>query len=148
MKPLFFNYPAEQSTYTIDDEWLLGDSLLAAQILSDQASRDSTLAQITYTEIRAPVSGRIGSIPNKTGTIVRIADNTVTSGLATINQVDPIYVQFAIPQIALPDLPAAMAQGGFKVNAMDDGVKATIGIADGKLYLRTYSALYCFGNRK
>jgi len=40
MKPLFFNFPAEQSGYTIDDEWLLGDSLLAAPILSDGLSRD------------------------------------------------------------------------------------------------------------
>ena len=40
MKPLFFNYPADQSTYTIDNEWLLGDSLLAAPMLTDQVSRD------------------------------------------------------------------------------------------------------------
>jgi alpha-glucosidase (family GH31 glycosyl hydrolase) len=40
MKPLFFKYPADQASYTIDDEWLLGDSLLAAPILRDLASRD------------------------------------------------------------------------------------------------------------
>jgi alpha-glucosidase (family GH31 glycosyl hydrolase) len=40
MKPIFFNYPADQSSYTIDNEWLLGDSLLAAPILSDGASRN------------------------------------------------------------------------------------------------------------
>jgi len=40
MKPLFFNYPADQSTYTINNEWLLGDSLLAAPMLTDQISRD------------------------------------------------------------------------------------------------------------
>jgi len=40
MKPLFFNYPADQSSYAIDDEWLLGDSLLAAPMLTDQTSRD------------------------------------------------------------------------------------------------------------
>jgi alpha-glucosidase (family GH31 glycosyl hydrolase) len=40
MKPLFFNYPADQSTYAINDEWLLGDSLLAAPILSDGTSRN------------------------------------------------------------------------------------------------------------
>jgi membrane fusion protein, multidrug efflux system len=97
---------------------------LEAQLESDQASRDSTLAQITYTEIRAPVSGRIGSIPNKAGTIVRIADNTATSVLATINQVDPIFVQFAIPQIILPGLRAAMAKGDVKVDAVtDDGTR-------------------------
>jgi len=32
MKPLFFDYPDDQSTYTINDEWLLGDSLLVAPL--------------------------------------------------------------------------------------------------------------------
>jgi alpha-glucosidase (family GH31 glycosyl hydrolase) len=40
MKPLFFDYPADQATYAINDEWLLGDSLLAAPVLSGQDSRD------------------------------------------------------------------------------------------------------------
>jgi len=40
MKPLFFNYPADQPSYTISDEWLLGDSLLAAPILSDGTVRN------------------------------------------------------------------------------------------------------------
>ena len=40
MKPLFFNYAGDQATYSINDEWLLGDSLLAAPILTDQTSRD------------------------------------------------------------------------------------------------------------
>jgi multidrug efflux system membrane fusion protein len=96
---------------------------LEAQFEADVASRDSIVAQISYTEIRAPVSGRIGSIPNKAGTTLRIADNTATSVLATINQVDPIFVQFAIPQVILPDLRAAMTKG-VKVNAvLDDGTR-------------------------
>jgi len=82
--------------------------------------RQNILTQISYTEIRAPVSGRIGSIPYKVGTILRIGDNTVTSVLATINQVDPIFVSFAIPQVFLPDLRAAMAKGEVKVFAVID----------------------------
>ena len=39
-----------------------------AQLESDEAMRQNILTQISYTEIRAPVSGRIGSIPNKAGT--------------------------------------------------------------------------------
>ena len=78
------------------------------------------LTQLSFTEIRAPVSGRIGSIPYKVGTTVRVADNTATAVLATINQVDPIYVQFAIPQVYLPDLRAAMAKGKVTVNAVID----------------------------
>lgn len=40
MKPLFFNDPGDQAAYPIDDEWLLGDSLLAAPVLTDRNSRD------------------------------------------------------------------------------------------------------------
>jgi len=49
-----------------------------------------------------------------------VADNTATAVLATINQVDPIFVTFALPQVVLPDLRAAMAKGDVKVNAMVD----------------------------
>src|SRR5260370_246553 len=59
----------------------------------------------------------MGSIPYKAGTTLRIGDNTVTAVLATINQVDPIFVSFAMPQVYLPDLRAAMAKGEVKVNA-------------------------------
>lgn len=91
-----------------------------AQLEADEAMRQNTLTQLTYTEIKAPVSGRIGSIPNKAGTTVRTGDNSATAVLATINQVDPIYVQFAIPQVYLPELRAAMAKGPVTVNAIID----------------------------
>ena len=40
MKPLFFDHPDDTASYAIDDEWLLGDSLLVAPVLSDATSRD------------------------------------------------------------------------------------------------------------
>ena len=91
-----------------------------AQLEADEAARASVLTLITYTEIKAPVSGRIGSISSKAGTVVRIGDNTVAGALATINQVDPIYVSFAVPQVYLPDIRAAMAKGDVKVVAIVD----------------------------
>lgn len=91
-----------------------------AQLEADEANKASILTQISYTEIKAPVSGRIGSISSKAGTVVRVGDNTATSALATINQVDPIYVAFAVPQVFLPDIRAAMAKGEVKVEAVVD----------------------------
>jgi multidrug efflux system membrane fusion protein len=91
-----------------------------AQLEADEAMRQNILTQISYTEIRAPVSGRIGSIPYKAGTTLRVGDNTAAAVLATINQVDPIFVQFAIPQVYLPDLRAVMAKGEVKVSAIID----------------------------
>ncbi len=91
-----------------------------AQLEADEANKASILTLISYTEIRAPVSGRIGSISSKAGTVVRVGDNTAASALATINQVDPIYVVFAVPQVFLPDIRAAMAKGEVKVVAIVD----------------------------
>ena len=100
---------------------------LEAQLESDEATRQSVLTQLSFTEIRAPVSGRIGSISSKAGTVVRIGDNTTTSALATINQVDPIYVAFAVPQVFLPDIRAAMAKGEVKVVAIVDDTRKQSG---------------------
>lgn len=101
-----------------------------AQLEADEANKASIQTQISYTEIRAPVSGRIGSISSKAGTVVRVGDNTATSALATINQVDPIYVAFAVPQVFLPDIRAAMAKGEVKVVALiDDNRKQSGAIA-------------------
>jgi multidrug efflux system membrane fusion protein len=91
-----------------------------AQLEADEAAKASVTTQITYTIIRAPVSGRIGSISSKAGTILRVGDNSLASSLATINQVDPIYVAFAVPQVFLPDIRAAMAKGEVKVVAIVD----------------------------
>ncbi len=107
-------------TVVTRDTNVTNQKALEAQLESDEAMRQNIQTQISYTEIRAPVSGRIGSIPNKAGTIVRIADNTATAVLATINQVDPIFVSFAIPQVFLPHLRAAMARGPVTVNAVID----------------------------
>ena len=91
-----------------------------AQLEADEAAKASVVDPLTYTEIRAPVSGRIGSISSKAGTVVRVGDNSAASALATINQVDPIYVAFAVPQVFLPDIRAAMAKGDVKVIAIID----------------------------
>jgi multidrug efflux system membrane fusion protein len=99
-----------------------------AQLEADEAMRQNILTQISYSEIRAPVSGRISSIPYKAGTTLRLGDNTATAVLATINQVDPIYVSFAMPQVFLTDLRAAMAKGGVKVNAVIDETHKQSGV--------------------
>ncbi len=77
-----------------------------AQILLDEANRSNVATGLSYAVIRAPVAGRIGSIAAKVGTVVRQAD---TAPIAVVNQIDPIYVAFALPQDRLADLRAAMA---------------------------------------
>ena len=99
-----------------------------AQLEADEAAKASVQTSLTFTEIRAPVSGRSGSIANKAGAVVRTGDNSAASTLATINQIDPIYVSFAIPQVILPDLRAAMAKGPVTVSAIVDDTKKQSGV--------------------
>lgn len=76
-----------------------------ATIVADQALLDNLKVQKSYTLITAPISGRISAASVKVGNFVRPAD---TAPLATINQMAPVYVTFAVPQRVLSDLRDGM----------------------------------------
>ncbi len=84
-----------------------------ATIAATKASVDNSSLQLAYTTIRSPIDGRTGGIMVKQGNIV--AANTVD--LTTINQVEPIYVTFSIPESQLPDVKRYMAEGKLPVIA-------------------------------
>jgi RND family efflux transporter MFP subunit len=92
--------------------------ILIGTIKADQSALDNLKVQKSYTIIRAPFAGRISAANVKVGNFVRPAD---TAALATINQMAPVYVTFAIPQRVLVDLREAMAIGGSKVIATIPG---------------------------
>lgn len=85
-----------------------------AQLASDTAARTSIATTLGWTVISTPVPGRVGSIPVKVGSIVRLSDS---APLATVNQVDPAIVVFALPQARLGEVREAMAQGPVEVRA-------------------------------
>ncbi|OYU47598.1 MAG: efflux transporter periplasmic adaptor subunit [Rhizobiales bacterium PAR1] len=88
---------------------------LKAQRAADLAQVLNITTQLGFTEVRATIPGRIGSITAKPGALVRSAD---TAAMATINQIDPILVAVAVPQAMLPDLKASMTRGPVPVEAM------------------------------
>jgi RND family efflux transporter MFP subunit len=92
--------------------------ILSGTIKADQSALENLKVQKSYTIIRAPFSGRISAANVKVGNFVRPAD---TAPLATINQMAPVYVSFAIPQRVLVDLREAMAKGASKVIATIPG---------------------------
>lgn len=89
-----------------------------ATIQADQAILDNLKVQKSFTLIKAPISGRISAASVKIGNFVRPAD---TTPLATINQMAPVYVTFAIPQRVLSDLRDAMKDGESSVTASIPG---------------------------
>jgi RND family efflux transporter MFP subunit len=92
-----------------------------ALALSNKATLENLRVQLSYCTIRAPISGRIGMANVKAGNIVRQAD---AAPIATINQVAPIYVSFAIAQRTLPDVRQALAAETATVEAIVQGSNA------------------------
>jgi RND family efflux transporter MFP subunit len=96
--------------------------ILIGTIKADQAALDNLKVQKSYTLVRAPFDGRISAANVKIGNFVRPAD---TAPLATINQMAPVYVTFAVPQAVLSDLRDAMATGTAQVIATVPGREAS-----------------------
>jgi RND family efflux transporter MFP subunit len=92
--------------------------ILTATIKAAEAALDNLKVQKSFTTIRAPFSGRISAANVKVGNFVRPAD---TTPLATINQMAPVYVTFAVPQRVLVDLREAMAKEESSVTATIPG---------------------------
>jgi multidrug efflux system membrane fusion protein len=65
-----------------------------ADIAANKATIDNLRVQMGFTTIRAPLTGRTGTLLVKPGNIV----STNTTELVTINQIQPIYVSFAVPE--------------------------------------------------
>src|SRR5262249_20168855 len=80
-------------------------------VRADEAAVDTAKIQLSYTQITAPVNGRTGSLMLHEGNVVR-ASGTNDSTLVVINQVQPIYVSFTVPQQQLPAIKRYMAEDG------------------------------------
>ena len=85
-----------------------------ARTAADQAEANYKQAEInlSYTDIRAAVSGRTGSLAVRAGNVVAPTD---VAPLVVINQMKPILVQYVIPQQALEQLRAYQARNPIKV---------------------------------
>ena len=108
---------------------------LKASINAGKALLDSQRTQLDYLTIRAPITGRTGSLAAKLGATVRTAD---AQALVTINQTQPINVGFAVPQSELGALRRALAsKAPAEVIVADAGeptmVRATIGFVDNQV---------------
>jgi multidrug efflux system membrane fusion protein len=104
-------------------------SQLDASVKADQATIDMAQVQLNYSEIHAPIDGRAGARLVDAGNIVRATEAT---GIVTINQVQPIFVTFALPADSLPQIRVRWKTGDIEVTAKDS---AGHDLAAGKLSL-------------
>jgi multidrug efflux pump subunit AcrA (membrane-fusion protein) len=107
-----------------------------------QAAARAAQAQLSYDNIRSPITGRAGIInvfpgalvqPGNTVSTSTTATTTTTQGaMVTITQLDPMNVQFTVPESALSALFAAQQAGQTPTISfqMGDGKKR-----EGKVYV-------------
>ena len=79
-----------------------------AQIGADQATINNAKLQLTYAKIIAPITGIVGLRLVDPGNIVHAAD---ANGMVVITQLQPITVQFTIPEDSLPQVTQKLRAG-------------------------------------
>jgi membrane fusion protein, multidrug efflux system len=88
-------------------------------VKADKGQLGNAMLQLTYANVTAPVSGRVGLRQVDPGNIVRATDAT---GLVVINQVQPITVVYTVPEDSLPRVLQRLNAGQvLPVDAYDRG---------------------------
>lgn len=110
----------------------------AADVAAAKAARQSARLNLDYATVTAPISGRIGRAMVTEGALVGQGEATP---LATIQQLDPVYVDLTQSSIDLLRLRQAMA-GGRLTDAGQDQAKVTLVTEDGEVYPLTGTLLF------
>ncbi|HEY6270652.1 MAG TPA: MdtA/MuxA family multidrug efflux RND transporter periplasmic adaptor subunit [Terriglobales bacterium] len=99
---------------------------LEGAVRADVANVDNQKLNIAYTQITAPVSGRVGLRQVDIGNMIHATD---TNGLVVITQLQPIAVIFTLPEDNLPTVSQHMKKGTLQVQAYsrDDQTKLATG---------------------
>ncbi|HEU0200162.1 MAG TPA: efflux RND transporter periplasmic adaptor subunit [Burkholderiaceae bacterium] len=101
-----------------------------AEVAAAKATLETARINLGYTRITAPISGRIGRSSVTPGALVTASQST---SIATIQQLDPIYVDVTQPSAALLQLQGAMEAG--QITRTGDGAaKVELKLEDGSTY--------------
>lgn len=121
-KSLLGGPAGQQSTY---DSALASQRSLAAQVLGAEAQLEQSQINLGYTEISAPITGKIGRTAITEGNVVGPNSGT----LATIVSQDPMYVVFPVAVRTVNAIRQRFVpRGGFKA------LRIKIRLPDGRIY--------------
>jgi multidrug efflux system membrane fusion protein len=91
---------------------------MEATVEADRAAVDSARLNLQYAEIRSPIDGITGKLQAHAGDLIKAdADNPIV----TIAQVEPIYVDFSIPEKDLAQVRRSMALRPLEVDGTIPG---------------------------
>lgn len=89
-----------------------------ANAKASQAALENAQLSLAYCTIASPIDGYTGKVLLQAGNLVKAND---VNPLVVINQVKPVYVNFAVPEQQLPTVRKYLALGALAVQAVGGG---------------------------
>jgi multidrug efflux system membrane fusion protein len=96
------------------EQYRTNATALEATVAADLAALDNARLQLKYCYIYSPISGRTGGLLANEGNLIKANADTA---MVVINQIQPIYVTFSVPEQYLPEIKKYTASGRLKVEA-------------------------------
>lgn len=109
-----------------------------AAIAAAKAALQSADINLGYTKVVSPIDGRIGEALVTEGALV---SGTNATQMATVQQLDEVYVDVTRPTSELARLRKALADGVLE-SAGEDAAKATVELEDGSQYKHAGKLLF------
>lgn len=117
------------STQDLDDANAKAATSRAA-VAQARAAVESAQLDLSYARVTAPIDGRAGRALVTEGALV---GQGAATELTTIEQIDPIYVNFSQPMPVVQQMRAEQASGRVAMNA-DGSVRVTLALPDGSVH--------------
>jgi len=90
-----------------------------AAVAADKAAVENAKVQLIYCSVYSPINGRTGNLIVHQGNMIKAND---VLALVNINQVEPIYVSFTVPQQYLSEVKQYARGGDLPVEVVIPGV--------------------------
>ncbi|MER9694047.1 efflux RND transporter periplasmic adaptor subunit [Mesorhizobium sp. M0179] len=107
-KDLVAKQAGTQQSY---DQAVAAQKAAAATVDADKATIDADNVQLGFAAIKAPIAGRLGAVNVSVGDLVTLSNGSSSTAtpLVTITEVDPLQVNFNLPESNLALLHKALA---------------------------------------
>lgn len=120
------------------DDAIAAQKQAAAELASAKAARQTASLNLGYATVTAPISGRVGRAQVTEGALVGQGEATL---LATVQQIDPIYLNLTQSSTDALRLQTAIANG--QIKGVGDGqAKITVVTEDGRVYPQAGKLLF------
>jgi multidrug efflux system membrane fusion protein len=117
-----------QTTFNSQNESLRADEAAInsakASLNVDKAALETAKLNLSYCSISSPIDGRAGGLLVQAGNLVKAND---TTALVNINQLEPVYVTFSVPEQLLGDIRTYSKGNALAVTAVISPEHSAVG---------------------